>query len=317
VSPYELGGAVLAGALAAAVGTPAGVSGGLLLLPLLLTGYGLAGTVASATNLVFNIISTPAGLLRQARRGRLDPGLTRLLVGTAVPGAVVGVLANVFLLGDSPAFRGLVAGLLVAVAASLLIPGRPAGTASAVLPTDTSGMDPADDAPRPDPADDAPRPDPAVGTPDPATASGARGPETPGNGHDRAVARLTGDRRRVLAVVGAASGVLGGFYGLGGAVLAAPAALLLTRWPVARVSGAALVTTLAVSVTGLATYVLLDVAGQTSVDTPHWPLGIALGLGGTVGAYLAARFAGRLPDRLLRSGLAVIVALGAARLALG
>jgi uncharacterized membrane protein YfcA len=99
-------------------------------------------------------------------------------------------------------------------------------------------------------------------------------------------------------------------------VLAAPAALMLTGWPVRRVSGAALVTTLVVSVTGLATYASMDLVGLTSVQTPHWPLGLALGAGGLVGSYLAARYAGRLPDRLLRGGLAVLVTLAALRLAL-
>lgn len=195
-------GAVLLGAAAAAIGTPTGVSGGLLLLPLLLTVFGLGGTVASATNLLFNIVSTPAGVLRQVRRGQLDPALTWLLVVSAAPAAVFGALLNVFLLG------------------------------------------------------------------------------------------------------------------LGGAVLAAPAALLLTRWPVSRISGAALVGTLTVSLTGLASYALLDAAGRTSVNTPDWPLGLALGAGGVLGAYAGVRFAGRIPDRLLRTTLAVVVAFGAARLVL-
>jgi uncharacterized membrane protein YfcA len=259
VQAWELGGAVLLGAAASALGTPAGVSGGLLLLPALLSGYGLPGTVAGATNLVFNIVSTPAGIARQIRGRHVDWPLARLLTGAAAPAAVAGVLINVFLLGDTRAYRLMVAALLIAVAAGLLLP-RPSGA-----------------------------------------------------GGDRP---LTGRTRAVLVVTGALSGALGGFYGLGGAVLAAPAALVLTGWPVHRVSGAALVTTLTVSVTGLATYTGLDLAGLTVVRTPHWPLGLALGAGGLVGAYLSARLAVRLPDRLLRSGLATLVTLAALRLAL-
>jgi uncharacterized membrane protein YfcA len=259
VQAWELAGAVLLGAVAAALGTPAGVSGGLLLLPALLTGYGLTGTVAGATNLVFNIVSTPAGIVRQIRARRIDWPLARLLTGAAAPAAVGGALVNVFLLGDTRAYRLLVAVLLIAVAAGLLLP-RPTGTRS-----------------------------------------------------DRPLS----DRVRVVLIAtGVASGALGGFYGLGGAVLAAPAALMLTGWPVHRVSGAALVTTLAVSVTGLATYAGLDLFGLTEVRTPHWPLGLALGAGGLIGAYVAARHALRLPDRLLRGGLAVLVTLAAVRLAL-
>jgi uncharacterized membrane protein YfcA len=259
VPAWELAGAVLLGAAAAALGTPAGVSGGLLLLPALLTGYGLSGTVAGATNLVFNILSTPASIARHVRGRHIDWPLARLLTGAATPAAVGGALVNVFLLGDTRAYRLMVATLLVAVAAGLLLP-RPAGA-----------------------------------------------------GGDRP---LTGRARAVLLATGAVSGALGGFYGLGGAVLAAPAALMLTGWPVHRVSGAALVTTLTVSVTGLVTYTGLDLVGLTEVRTPHWPLGLALGAGGLIGAYLATRLAVRLPDRLLRGGLSALVTLAALRLAL-
>jgi uncharacterized membrane protein YfcA len=259
VTFWDLAGAVVLGAVAAAVGTPAGVSGGLLLLPALLTAYGLSGTVAGATNLVFNILSTPAGIVRQTRAGRIDWPLARLLTLAAAPAAVVGALVNVFLLGDTRAYRLMVAALLIAVAAGLLLP-RPTGA-----------------------------------------------------GGDRP---LTGGVRAVLIVTGALSGALGGFYGLGGAVLAAPAALMLTGWTVSRVSGAALVTTLVVSVTGLATYAGLDLLNLTQVRTPHWPLGLALGAGGLVGAWAGARLASRLPDRLLRGGLAVLVSGAALRLAL-
>lgn len=226
------------------------MSGGLLLLPMLLTVFGLGGTVASATNLLFNVVSTPAGI---ARHRQIDWRLTRLLAGSAVPAAAAGAMVNVFLLGDSDAFRVLVAILLVLVAAGLLLPRPSAGLGRHATWT--------------------------------------------------------------LVIIGGASGALGGFYGLGGAVLAAPATLLLTGLPVSRVAGAALVTTLAVSVTGLATYAALDLAGQTSVNTPNWPLGLALGAGGVVGGYLGARHAWRLPDRLLRVVLAVLVTAGAARLA--
>ncbi|WP_326552348.1 sulfite exporter TauE/SafE family protein [Micromonospora sp. NBC_01813] len=257
--PWILLAAAGAGALAAALGTPTGVSGGLLLLPLLLTAFGLPPTVASATNLLFNIVSTPAGITRHLRQHSLDRRLALLLAGAAAPAAVAGALANIFWLGDSTVFRHLVAGLLVAVAATLLLP-RPRGGRSA-----------------------QPLAGPAV------TA--------------------------VLAVAGLASGALGGFYGLGGAILAAPAALLITGWPTSRVSGAALITTFTVSVTGLLTYAAADLAGATRVQTPHWPIGLALGFGGLFGAWLAVRHASRLPDRLLRTGLAVLVVLGALRLA--
>lgn len=252
MDPWGLAGAVALGALAAAFGTPTGVSGGLLLLPVLLTGYGLVPSVASATTLLFNVVSTPVPVLRQ-RRTLPGPLVRPLLIGAA-PAAVAGALLNVFVLADTPVFRVLVAALLVAVAL-------------AILPV---------------------RRGPARRSRRPAVA--------------------------VLVAIGAAGGLLGGFYGLGGAVLAAPAIVWYTRWPVTRVAGAALVTTLVVSVTGLATYAVLDAAAVTTVQTPDWTLGLALGVGGIIGGYGAARIPALVGDRTLRLALALLVTAGAVRL---
>ncbi|HEX6686868.1 MAG TPA: sulfite exporter TauE/SafE family protein [Candidatus Limnocylindrales bacterium] len=253
-SILELAAASLLGAAAAMVGTPTGVSGGLLLLPVLITGYGLPGSVASATNLVFNVVSTPSALIHYLRAKGIDWSLARILVFPGVPAAVAGALVNVLLVDDPRLFRTLVSVLLAVVAVALLLP-RPGGAGAPV----------------------------------------------------RAA-------RVALALTALASGAVGGFYGLGGAVLAAPMSILITRRPVREVAGAALVATVSVSVAGLATYVLLDLAGHTAVQTPNWPLAIALGAGGVVGARVGPLVAQRVPDRVLRGGLAVFVALAALRL---
>jgi uncharacterized membrane protein YfcA len=45
---------------------------------------------------------------------------------------------------------------------------------------------------------------------------------------------------------------------------------------------------------------------------PDWPTGIALGLGGLVGAYTGARLQSRLPDVLIRRLVGILViAIGA------
>jgi len=254
----ELAVAVLLGAAAAMVGTPTGVSGGLLLLPVLMTGYGLPGSVASATNLVFNVVSTPSALVHYLRARRIDWRLAGVLAFSAVPAAVAGALINVLLIDDSRMFRTLVSVLLAAAAVRMLLP--------------------------------RPSPSVEVGRCLPWWAWAA------------------------LVLTALASGTIGGFYGLGGAVLAAPMTILITRRPVREVAGAALVATVLVSCAGLATYIALDLTGHTAVQTPNWPLAIALGAGGIIGARVGPLVAQRIPDRVLRGGLAVFVALAALRL---
>lgn len=291
LSLVDAAGAVALGATAALLGTPTGVSGATLLLPAQLTLYGLSGTTASATNLVFNVVSTPAGIARHLRAGQIDRVLAGLLIAGAVPCCVLGALVNALLLPNPRLFRVLVAVLLGAVALSLLVRLR----------TNRSGAGPGPDSGSP------------AGTAPAVIAPAVAGAPT-------VVAPAVELRPRswlgaALVLAGAASGLLGGFYGLGGAVLAAPLALHLTRAPVARVSGAALVATLSVSITGAATYGLLDLTNAVPVTTPNWPLGLALGVGGFAGSYLAARFAPRVPDRVLRVGLAALILAAAGRLA--
>lgn len=115
-------GAFVAGLLVATVTTPAGVSGAVLLLPVQVSILGVPSPAVTATNLLYNVIATPSGLLRY--RARFTTLARTLLVGT-VPGVVLGAVIRVEWLAGQRLFLAVVAVVLAALAASLLLGGIP------------------------------------------------------------------------------------------------------------------------------------------------------------------------------------------------
>jgi uncharacterized membrane protein YfcA len=113
-----------------------------------------------------------------------------------------------------------------------------------------------------------------------------------------------------LAMLAIAVGCVGGIYGIGGGSILAPV-LIGSGRPASEVAPAALASTFVTSVAGVVTFTILAVHAHGPV-APDWPVGIALGTGGLVGAYTGARLQSRLPDMLIRRlvGL-LVIAIGA------
>ena len=118
----------LAGVVIAAVTTPVGVSGAVfVLLPFQISVLGVPSPSVTPTNLLYNVLAVPGGLLRFARGGSLRSPLTRSILCGTVPGVVAGALVRVFLLPDGTVFRILVAALLLPMGCWLLLRGEPPG----------------------------------------------------------------------------------------------------------------------------------------------------------------------------------------------
>ena len=116
--------------------------------------------------------------------------------------------------------------------------------------------------------------------------------------------------RAAVALIAAAVGCVGGIYGIGGGSVLAPI-LIADGRPPAEVAPAALSSTFLTSLAGVLTFTLLSLHQHGPV-APDWPTGIALGAGGLAGGYTGARIQHRLPDRVIRRVLGVIVlAIGA------
>jgi uncharacterized membrane protein YfcA len=246
---------LVVGFLVAAVSTPAGVSGAFLLLPIQVQVFNVPSPAVSATNLLYNVVSAPAGVVSYNRRGGMDWPLAFSLCAGTAPGVVAGALIRSTWLSEPKRFGIVAAVLLVGLGVRLFVDALRRKT----------GVAPRLDLP--------PLP-----------------------------------RRVVLGIV---AGVVGGIYGLGGAALIVPWLVSIERVAVERVAGAGLATTLVTSVIGLLTFALAEVAGIGHADAPRWIDGIAVGLGGLVGAVVGARLQPHVPVPALK------VILGIAAFAAG
>ncbi|MPZ66644.1 MAG: TSUP family transporter [Pseudonocardiaceae bacterium] len=123
--------AALAGAVVTTLGTPAGMSGAVFLLPVQISLLGVAGPAVSATNLLFNIIATPVAVIRMARRALPGSRELAVVITTGIPAVALGVLARVTVLADPARFRVVFALVLLGLGLrSALRARRPSPTAA-------------------------------------------------------------------------------------------------------------------------------------------------------------------------------------------
>jgi uncharacterized membrane protein YfcA len=127
-------------------------------------------------------------------------------------------------------------------------------------------------------------------------------PSRPDDEPDRAVRRIPVP---VLIALSAATGCVGGIYGIGGGSILAPI-LIGSGRKAAEVAPAALASTFVTSVGGVITFTILSLSQHGPV-APNWPTGIALGVGGLAGGYTGARIQSWLPDVLIRRLVGVLV----------
>jgi uncharacterized protein len=111
--------------------------------------------------------------------------------------------------------------------------------------------------------------------------------------------------RPVIGLIAAAAGCVGGIYGIGGGSILSPI-LIADGQPASQVAPAALSSTFLTSLAGVVTFSILSAHQHASV-APNWPTGIALGAGGLAGGYVGARLHRRMPEKLIRRLLALIV----------
>jgi uncharacterized membrane protein YfcA len=111
--------------------------------------------------------------------------------------------------------------------------------------------------------------------------------------------------RVVVGLLAAVAGCVGGIYGIGGGSILSPI-LVADGKPASQVAPAALSSTFLTSLAGVVTFSVLSVHQHASV-APDWPTGIALGAGGLAGGYVGARLHARMPEKLIRRLLAVVV----------
>jgi uncharacterized protein len=122
----------------AVVTTPAGVSGAVLLLPVQVSILNVPSPAVTPTNLLYNIVATPGGLLRYWRAGTLRGRLARTLALGTLPGVIVGAVIRVELLSGPRAFLVVIALVLAPLGAWLATIGsrRPRESSNRAEPSD-------------------------------------------------------------------------------------------------------------------------------------------------------------------------------------
>ncbi len=113
-----------------------------------------------------------------------------------------------------------------------------------------------------------------------------------------------------IATVTFVIGIIGGCYGIGGGALMSPILVGIFKLPVYAIAGANLFGTFTSSVLGVISY---TVSGWQ----PRIDLGLAFGLGGLLGMYLGAHIQKFMPERLIRSILAVLIIILALKYIVG
>jgi uncharacterized protein len=109
------------GFLIALVTTPAGVSGAVLLLPVQLSLLRVPSPAVTPTNLIFNVIAVPGGLLSFWHERRLFNPLSALLIAGTLPGVIAGAIIRVEYLSGGQAFMFITAGVLMPLGLWLLL----------------------------------------------------------------------------------------------------------------------------------------------------------------------------------------------------
>jgi uncharacterized protein len=113
--------ALVAAFVIAAITTPAGVSGAVLLLPFQVSVLGTPSPSVTPTNLLYNVVASPGAIWRYWRQGQTGGKLTWLLLAGTLPGVIAGSVIRVFVLPGPVVFDFVVAAVLIPLGAWLVL----------------------------------------------------------------------------------------------------------------------------------------------------------------------------------------------------
>jgi len=103
---------VAAAFVVALVTAPAGVSGAFLLLPFQMSVLGFVAPAVTPTNLIYNVIATPGGIIRYIQEHRMSWPLAWAIMAGTLPGVFLGAVIRVRYLPD-PRHAKLVVGCVL------------------------------------------------------------------------------------------------------------------------------------------------------------------------------------------------------------
>lgn len=233
----------------------------------------------SPTNLIYNIVSIPSGVLRYWREGRMVwPLAWATLIGT-LPGIFIGAFIRIKVLPDPASFKPFAGAVLLYIAVRLAIDilrGRSGSRAA-------------------------------------GRVGGGFRVRPVESGLRSIVYEFEGATFRAptagIMILSFLVGIVGGTYGIGGGAIIAPFFVAVFGLPVYTVAAAALFGTFITSVAGVGFYWLLATMGlgEGYNVSPDWMLGGLFGIGGAAGMYVGARLQRFLPSRLIKAVLTALL----------
>ena len=113
--------ALAAAYLIAVLATPAGISGAVLLLPFQVSVLGTPSPAVTPTNLLYNVVATPAALYRYWRQKQTGGRLALVLITGTLPGVIAGSVIRVELLPGPHVFDLVIAAVLLPLGAWLAL----------------------------------------------------------------------------------------------------------------------------------------------------------------------------------------------------
>jgi len=251
-----------------------GVSGAFLILPFQMSILGFTSPSVSATNFLYNIVGTPGGIVTYIREQRMVWPLAFLITLGTLPGVLIGYYFRVRFFPDPKVFKLFVGIVLLYIGFRL---AKSIGKKShyANRHADKTFV---------------------VSK----VSWNLRRMEFDFSG-DRVSFSLP-----VLLSLTFIVGIVGGIYGIGGGAIIAPFCVSILRIPVFTVAGPALFGTFMTSIAGVFFYSTIPISnGKTA--PPDLLLGILFGVGGLLGMYLGARCQKYVPERIIKTILALIL----------
>lgn len=274
------------------VSSMGGVSGAFLLLPFQISFLHFVSPSVNATNFVYNIAAIPSGVYRYVREGRMVWPLAWTIVGGTLPGVLLGYYIRVWYLPNPRTFRLFVACVLLYVGVRLMRDACRGFRWSGNQNT------------RPDPSETISTESSPKAIVKPISWSVKK------TEYEFRAERFSFNTSKMLGLAFIV-GIVGGAYGIGGGSIIAPFCVALFLLPAYTVAGAALLGTFLTSIAGVIFYSVIP--SSTGVPTsPDWQLGILFGLGGIPGMYCGARLQKHVPQKLIKTMLALILILTAA-----
>ena len=246
------------------LGSMAGLSGAFLLLPFQMSVLGFTSAGVSPTNLIYNMVGTPAGVWTYVREKRMFWPLALAIMVGQMPGMFIGIFLRLQYLPDARSFKVFVAIVLLLVLCNLIrtMVGKRKKPVGHRLP--------------------------GWGVVESCQWS------------RRQLSCVFEDVSYTVSTVPLLAvsfciGVVGGAYGIGGAAFLAPLLVTSFRLPVYIIAGSTLFANAVASTIAVLVYQFVAPRFGYADARPDWILGLLFGAGGIVGMYCGARAQKHVP----------------------